>query len=235
MPILSAFILSSHSSFGQRTEYGIGIGGANYAGDLARGYHIENQNIGIQGIYRINFDQDISFKASLLYAKVSGNDSSPLDAHASIRSASFNRSILELSGTFEYHFLDYKSKHSTIRWSPYFFGGMGVAKILHLDKNKENITSLNPVLPFGGGFKYLVGKQFTASIEFGARKMWTDDFDRISGAQNLELVGYDKADTQYGNPNDNDWYHFFNVSFSYILFKIDCKYRYVPNRRLYRQ
>lgn len=234
LPILSAFLLLSQYGYGQKTEYGLGIGGVNYAGDLVRGYHIENQNFGVQGIYRINFDKDISFKTSLMFGKISASDTQPLDALASIRNSSFNRSILELSGTFEYHFLDYKSKHSTIRWSPYFFAGLGVTKIMNLDKNQENINSLHPVLPFGGGFKYLVGKQFSASIEFGARKMWTDQFDQISEARNIELVGLDKGDTQYGNPNDKDWYHFFNVSFSYILFKIDCKYQYVPNRGLYK-
>ena len=206
------------------------IGGMTYAGDLSRGFHFLDQKLGVQGFYRINFDKDVSFKASLLYGKFSGSDSDhPIDAFAQIRNASFERSILEASATLEYHFLDYKDKHSTIKWSPYFFAGFGITKILNMDEDLDNFSSIQPVLPFGLGVKHLIGKQFSVSAEFGARKMFFDELDRIS-----EGDVYDKSNTQFGNPNDKDWYHFLGISFSYIIYKIPCKYRYVPNKTLYK-
>lgn len=229
MPILSAFLLLQTFCLAQRTEFGIGIGGVSYAGDLYRGYNITNQSIGIQGLYRINFEKDVSFKAALLYGQVSDDDSKPYDALGEIRNASFDRSFFEASATLEYHFLDYKDKNSTIKWTPYFFAGFGLTKFLNLDGQTDNFSSLQPVLPFGGGVKYLIGKQFSAAIEFGARKTFFDELDGISDGD-----VYNKTNTQFGNPNDKDWYHFFNVSFSYLIFKIPCTYKYQPNRSMRR-
>jgi hypothetical protein len=38
---------------------------------------------------------------------------------------------------------------------------------------------------------------------------------------------------QYGNPKDNDWYHFAGISLSYILYNIPCIYKYIPNQSIY--
>lgn len=229
LPILSAFLLFYTFSYSQKTEFGLAVGGMNYSGDLTRGYKILDQKIGVQGLYRINFDKDVSFRLNLLYGQFSGSDSAhPIDPFAAIRDASFSRSVIEGSAIIEYHFLDYKNKHSTVKWSPYFFAGIGITKILNMDPALDNFSSLQPVIPFGGGVKHLIGKQFSASVEFGARKMFFDELDRIS-----EGDVYDKSNTQFGNPNDNDWYHFLSISFSYIIFKIPCHYRYVPNKTIY--
>ncbi|MEP2024053.1 MAG: DUF6089 family protein [Reichenbachiella sp.] len=227
LPILSAFLLIQTFCFAQKTEYGLALGGISYAGDLYRGYDITNQSLGLQGLYRINFEKDVSFKVALLYGNVSGNDSKPFDALGEIRDASFNRSFFEASATFEYHFLDYKNKNSTIRWTPYFFAGFGLAKFLNLSE-EDNFSSIQPVLPFGGGVKHLIGKQFSLALEFGARKTFFDQLDGISDGD-----VFDKTNTQYGNPNDKDWYHFFNISISYLIYKIPCTYRYVPNKSMY--
>lgn len=229
LPILSAFLLVQTLCYAQRTEFGIALGGVSYAGDLYRGYDLFNQNIGLQGLYRINFEKDVSFKIALLYGKVSGDDSKPFDALGEIRNASFSRSFLEASTTFEYHFLDYKNQNSTIKWTPYFFAGFGLTKFLNLDEQNDNFSSIQPVLPFGGGIKHLVGKQFSLAVEFGARKTFFDQLDGISDGD-----VFDKTNTQFGNPNDKDWYHFFSLSISYLIYKIPCQYKYVPNNSLYK-
>ncbi|MEO9966107.1 MAG: DUF6089 family protein [Reichenbachiella sp.] len=229
LPILSAFLLIHMISLGQKTEFGLGIGGVSYAGDLYRGYEFLNQSPGIQGIYRINIEKDVSFKIALLYGKVSGDDDNPFDALGEIRNASFSRTFLEASASFEYHFLDYKNKNSTIKWSPYFFAGFGLTKFLNLDAQNDSFSSLQPVLPFGGGIKHLIGKQFSMAVEFGARKTFFDQLDGISDGD-----VFDKTNTQFGNPNDKDWYHFFGISISYLIYKIPCQYKYVPNNSLYK-
>lgn len=229
MPILSAFLFIPFFGKAQKTEFGLALGGVSYAGDLYRGYEPLNQSIGIQGLYRINIEKDISFKMALLYGKVSGDDSHPFDSWGEVRDASFSRTFAEATATFEYHFLDYKNDNSTIKWSPYFFAGFGLTKFLNLDEQTDNFSSIQPVLPFGGGIKHLVGKQFSAAIEFGARKTFFDQLDGISDGD-----VFDKTNTQFGNPNDKDWYHFFSISISYLIYKIPCQYKYVPNNSLYK-
>lgn len=227
-PIISAFLLfSSINANGQFIEYGAGVGMLNYAGDMARGYQFKNLNPAIQGIYRLNFSQIVSLKFGLLYGKVSGSDANPTDRFAAVRNASFSRRIAEGSVTIEYHFLDYKNEKSPIRWSPYFFVGFGFTKLLDVDNTVEDISNFQPVMPFGLGIKHLIGKQFSISLEVGARKMFTDKFDGISDGDLFN------KNFQYGNPKDKDWYHFTGFSFTYILYKIPCPFRYIPNKSLY--
>ena len=170
----------------------------------------------------------MAFKFSALYGKIEGKDSGN-DPFSNLRNASFERTIAEGTVSFEYHFLDYKNDKSTIKWSPYFFAGLGFMKIFNLDEETDNFSSLQTILPVGIGFKHLIGKQFSAGIEIGARKTFFDELDGISDGD-LFNKNY-----QYGNPNDKDWYHFVGFTFSYILYKIPCNYRYIPNRTLYKR
>lgn len=226
--ILSVFLLFMvFQSQAQFLEYGGGFGVINYAGDLARGYKFTKQNLAVHGICRFNLSEILSLKAGLFYGKVRGDDQNPIDAFAAVRNASFSRTILESSLTVEYHFLNYKNEKSLIRWSPYFFGGLGFVKIFNIDNTVEDISSFQPVLPFGLGIKHLIGKYFSIALEVGARKMFTDKFDGISDG---ELFN---KNFKYGNPNDNDWYHFTGLSFTYILFKIPCPFKYIPNKSIY--
>ena len=100
-------------------------------------------------------------------------------------------------------------------------------KVFNLDKEIDDFGSIQPVIPFGIGFKHLIGKQFSIGLEFGARTTFIDGFDRISEGDPFI------KDYQYGNPNDNDWYHFAGFSITYILYKIPCPFRYIPNKTLY--
>lgn len=227
LPIISAFILCSFTSLSQKIEYGLAIGGISYTGDLQRGYNLTKQSPAIQGIYRINAAQDVAFKFTLLYGRMNGNDSQQFDALAVERDASFSRSFIEGTAGFEYHFIDYLHKNSTIKWTPYLFAGVGFANFFNLSQ-EDSFSKIQPVLPFGMGFKHLVGKQFSAAIEFGARKTFFDKLDGISGGD-----VFNKTSFEFGNPGDEDWYYFLGVSFSYILYKIPCTYRYVPNKGLY--
>lgn len=227
LPILSAFLFFSLPLFAQKTEVGLGVGTMSYSGDLYRGYNFLKQKVGVQGLYRINMDEDVSVRFALLYGNISGDDTRPFDALGGARDASFDRNILEASAVLEFHFLDYKDDRSLIRWSPYVFGGIGAIKIFNV--GADDLASIQPVLPFGAGFKHLIGKQFSLSLEFGARKTFTDMLDGVSDGE-----VFDKPTFDFGNPEDKDWYYFVGVSFSYIIYKVPCAYKYVPNKSLYR-
>ncbi|MCV9388528.1 type IX secretion system protein PorG [Reichenbachiella ulvae] len=217
----------SQFTLAQKTEWGLAVGGMSYSGDLYRGYNILKQNIGVQGQYRINHDKDVSFRFSLLYGQVSGDDSRPIDALGQVRNASFSRNLLEGSAVMEFHFLDYKNENSLIRWSPYVFGGIGAIKLFNT--GTEDINEFQPVIPFGGGIKHLVGKQWSVGLEFGARKTFTDKLDGVSDGELFNKPNFD-----FGNPEDNDWYYFVGISITYIVYKVPCAYKYVPNKSLYR-
>ena len=176
----------------------------------------------------MNLSKIVSTKFSMTFGSFSGNDDqSPIDPAANLRMASFSRSIIEIAGTFEYHFLDYKNDKSHIKWSPYTFIGFGFFKVKGHDPAIDNFSGIQPVLPFGLGFKHLIGKRFSIDLEFGARKIFFDQIDAVSDSDIFD------KNYQYGNPKDNDWYHFAGISLSYILYNIPCIYKYIPNKSIY--
>ena len=226
-----AFVISfcflSFFAESQGTEYGGGPGVLNYAGDLVRGYKITNVSPAMAVHYRMNYSKELSLKWSLLTGSIKSSEV-PLDAFARQRNASYSIRIAELSSVAEYHFLEYKHEKSRIRWTPYAFGGVGFARILKADQRREEYNNIQVVIPFGLGFKHLVGKRFSIDTEVGIRKTFFDWVDNTSYGD-----PYVK-DYQYGNPNDNDWYSFVGVSLSYIIYEIPCPFPYIPNKYMLR-
>lgn len=208
----------------QFMEFGGGPGFTNYSGDLVRGFNFNTTSIAGTVFYRMNFSEIVTLRLAATIGKAKGAET-PIDPFARERNHSFDNSILEFSSVFEYHFLDFKSEKAQFKWSPYIFGGVGVASIGDVPAGGE-VGKIQPVLPVGVGVKYLVAKKYSIGFEAGARKTFFDHLDGISdGDQTMK-------DFQYGNPKDDDWYFFTGISFSVILFNIPCPFPYVPNNSL---
>ena len=212
------FLFASGISMAQKNEFGIGIGGFNYAGDLMRGYHIENVKPGILGYYKYNFDNIFSVRGSLTGGIISGSDEKPIDPFAANRQGSFQSTIIEISGIMEYNFLDFRKGKGSIRWSPYFFTGLSCFTFFGGDQDLNGSSTVQLALPFGGGFKYAVNPSITLNLEIGIRKLF---FDHIDGFSDGDVTN---KNYQYGNKYDKDWYNFVGFSISYLLWEIPCPY-----------
>src|SRR5258706_15905247 len=107
-----AFFLASAPSraqISQRSEIGFGLGVFNYTGDLVRTYDLTTSKPAATVFYRSNISKVISFRTAITGGQIAASDKhNPLDSAAINRNASFNIFLLELSGTFEYHFLDWR-------------------------------------------------------------------------------------------------------------------------------
>ncbi len=204
--------------FAQRSEVGVGIGGINYAGDLMRGYSIENVKPGILGFYKYNFDNIFSVRASLTGGLISGSDKNPIDPFAANRQGSFQSTIVEAAAIMEYNFLDYKVEHALIRWSPYMFVGIGGFGFFGGDQNLNGTSNIQMSLPFGGGIKYAINPNITLNLEIGIRSLF---FDQLDGYSDGDITN---KNYQYGNKYDNDWYNFVGFSISYIIWDVPCPY-----------
>jgi hypothetical protein len=225
---ISFFLLFlAYTSSAQFIEFGGGFGALNYSGDLTRGIKLQNTRPALTAHYRMNFSKELSVKWALTSGILSGSEQ-PIDAFASQRDFSFQLNMTELSSVIEYHFLDYKNEKSRIRWSPYAFGGVGFTRLSNVQEPRERFNRTQTVIPFGIGFKQLVGKRFSIDAEFGFRKTFFDWLDNTSEG---DLTN---KDLQYGNPNNNDWYHFAGVTLSFILYEIPCPFPYIPNQHLLR-
>jgi len=211
-------ILFSNLAHSQKNEFGVGIGGFNYAGDLMRGYHIENVKPGIVGYYKMNLDNIFSVRASLTGGLISGSDENPIDAFAANRRGSFQSTLVEVAGLIEYNFLDYKRDKAGIHWSPYFFTGISGFTFFGGNQDLSGSSTVQLALPFGGGFKYALNPSITLNLEIGIRKLF---FDRLDGFSDGDLAN---KNFQYGNKYDKDWYNFVGFSVSYLIWEIPCPY-----------
>ena len=207
-------------------EFGGGVGVSHYSGDLNSYPRPVLSHLAGTGIYRLNFSEIVSLKFALTAGSISGNDEKPVDILGVERNYSFRHSFLEVSSVFEYHFLDYRSKNVQQRWAPYAFLGFGILKLNNTEPAFEDYSRIQPVLPMGGGVKYLLTKRLTLGLELGARKTFFDYLDGLSDGDPT-IKNY-----RFGNPNDNDWYYYSGFSITYVLYNIPCPFPYIPNRSI---
>ena len=215
---LLIFSFFTSVSYSQRNEFGIGVGGFNYAGDLMRGYHFDNVKPGILGYYKLNLDNIFSVRASLTGGLIGGSDENPIDPFASNRRASFQTTLVEVAGILEYNFLNYKANHVGVRWSPYFMAGISGFTIFGGEPDRRGNRVVELAIPFGGGFKYQISPNITFNLEIGIRKLF---FDQLDGYSDGDITN---KNYQYGNKYDQDWYNFVGLSVSYLIWDIPCPY-----------
>jgi len=218
--IFLTFCLSGSELFAQHNEIGVGLGGTNYTGDVVRTFGIKNTRPAGFLLYRRNFNDYLSLRGNLLFGGLAGSDNPPFDALAQQRDTAFNNSVLEFSAIVEYHFLDYKKNINLLCWSPYFFLGLGGAYFSAAPGPEQSYSRVQPVIPLGIGFKYILTPEFSLSVEAGARKTFFDYIDNVSDSDSF-VKNY-----EYGNAYDDDWYYFIGVSLSYTFWTIPCPYQF---------
>jgi len=209
------------------SEVGVGIGGANYKGDLAPDYRLRNNQPALTIFYRRDISSPLTLRGGLMLSHRIVDDNT-LGDHAydlpypDYRQAELRLSLAELSAVMEYNFLDYYDLRQHPRFSPYFFAGLAGlaynAKLttdnaqLQPELNKAFDTRLALAIPFGVGMKYALSKHWNLGLEFGARKLLTDKLDYLS----------EKDSKRLANPNDSDWYFYNGISLSYTFYRINC-------------
>ncbi|MCA4896466.1 MAG: outer membrane beta-barrel protein [Cytophagales bacterium] len=201
----------------QRTEIGGGLGILNYTGDLVSTFDLATSKPAATLFYRSNISRVISFRTSITGGQLAASDkNNPTDPLAVKRAASFDLFLLELSGGFEYHFLDWRDDKRKLRFTPYLFAGVGLFGISGTPNKNAEYSNVQLSIPFGGGMKYVLNPRYYISFEFGVRKTFFDYLDNISGG-NPSFKTF-----QYGNPNDNDNYFFTGITLTYTFYDIPC-------------
>lgn len=206
-----------NAQISQKSEIGGGLGVFNYTGDIVSTYDLTTAKPAVTVFYRSNLSRVVSFRTSLTGGQLAASDKdNPQDAFAKKRAASFDIFLLELSGAFEYHFLDWRDDKRKLRFTPYLFAGVALFGISGTPNKTAAYSNVQLAIPFGGGMKYVLNPKYYISFEIGIRKTFFDYLDNISGG-NPSLKNY-----QYGNPNDNDNYFFTGISLTYTFYDIPC-------------
>jgi hypothetical protein len=213
--IILILLVSSSRVLAQRSEVGFGIGAFTYTGDLARTYRLANTRPAGTMYYRNNISKVVSMRATVTAGLLAASET-PIDAFAGVRDASFSIFLLEASLGFEYHFLDWRDDKRPLRYTPYLFAGFGLFGISGHENKAAEYSTVQGVIPFGGGFKYIVNPKSYIAFEVGIRKTFFDYLDNVSGGDPT-LKNY-----QYGNPNDFDNYFFVGITFTRTFYDIPC-------------
>lgn len=201
----------------QRSEIGFGLGTFNYTGDLVRSYDFAYSQPAATIFYRSNMSKVISFRASFTAGKLAASDATdPIDPFAAQRNASFDIFLSEVSGVFEYHFLNWRDDIRRLRFTPYVFAGLALFNMSGVTNKADQYSTIQLAVPFGGGMKYVVNPKYYIALEIGIRKTFFDYLDNISDG--------DKAykNYQYGNGNDFDNYFFLGLTFTRTFYDIPC-------------
>ena len=215
--LLVSFIITGKAQITQRSEVGFGLGTFNYTGDLVRSYNFAFSQPAGTVFYRANISKVVSFRASLTAGKLSASDvSKPIDAFATQRKASFNIFLMEVSGVYEYHFLDWKDDRRRLRFTPYLFAGLALFNISGVASKTAQYSNVQLAIPFGGGVKYVLNPKYYMALEFGVRKTFFDYLDNVSDAD------VSQKNYQYGNKFDYDNYFFLGVTLTRTFYDIPC-------------
>lgn len=208
----------------QRFEYGAGIGAMHYKGDLNPQINPVLSNPGVQLLFRYNFSMVFVGRANLVLGKLTGNGTlSPNVYTSKVQPISFKTNIVEFSALGEYNFFNFRNpKNRFIFGSPYLFGGPSVF-VFNSDPVEKNaaVSTVQPAVFLGLGYKQQVNQYWNLGIEFGARFLFTDYLDNVSDRDV-------QTGQQRGNLYDKDVYSFVGINITYTIKEIICPFEYQP-------
>jgi len=205
------FSLTGHVQEGAtHFEDGINSGFTNYQGDLSGELtgSFKTQKLLLNVYITRLLGPYFSVKANFMISKLKGDDalfSSP--DYKRHRNFNFSSPLYEATARFQW--MPSGKNYNEVGMAPYLFAGLGVA-ILDIKRDWSNIDrdyfptpsdllvglaidsarSLPlsiPVIPVGGGIKYIISRSFAFTIEAAYRVTTNDYIDGFSKAANPDL------------------------------------------------
>ncbi|GAA4465375.1 hypothetical protein GCM10023093_17460 [Nemorincola caseinilytica] len=253
-------------------EIGLGLGVANYYGDLQpKLFSSSGYRPHATVVYKFFMNPRIGLRAGVSIGQVTAADSLgkvPINVK---RNLSFTSNLFEFHGGVEFNFLPVDVLRHKV--TPYVFGGIGVfyfnpfaedaggnkhflrplsteGQGLPMYPDRKQYSLVNMSFPFGGGFKFFIGKTIFVTPEVGFRYTNTDYLDDVSKsyvnmdtlfkykgslARSMSFRGnavnnWDENNPNYGyqrgDSKANDWYWFTNIT-------VTVYFRSFGNRRPY--
>jgi len=219
--IISVFTLQLTQA--QTYEIGLFAGGSNFIGDVGSTQYINPKQPVFGGIFKWNRSPRHSFRFSLLYSELVGDDKKSDDPRREERGYSFNSHIIEASAGIEFTFWEFNLHSEKTNSAPYLYTGITVAKHdnFHFDGTgsfiNDDTSSLAFGIPIVLGYKAQIARNFILAAEIGARYTFSDEIDG-SVPDAVEL--YDRF--AFGNLNNNDWYMFTGLTITYTFGETPC-------------
>ena len=231
--VFTLTLLSLSSAFAQyKKEFGGTIGFSNYLGDIGGGLKEGRQNsptdlrwqqtrYNINGYFRYKINKDFSFRGSINYTRLSGDDKNSTNPQRVARNLSFKTDLTEIMGTVEWNFYQQtkmsprtsivsKGGKKRLDFRAYIFTGIGGVYFnprAELNGKSYNLRALETegvkyspftyAVPVGLGFAYTLNKNLRLGMDFSYRFTGSDYIDDVSGR--YKLNSYIDAEN---NPTD---------------------------------
>lgn len=225
----TAFLIISavFSSQAQTYEIGAMIGGANYIGDVGKTTYINPNTIALGGIFKWNRSPRHSFRGSLLYAKIKGDDAKSGNSRKEQRGYSFENSISEISIGLEFNFWDFNVHNLKNVSTPYLYTGLtsfvyDVSGTLDRGddavKKESSQIGIDIAIPMVVGYKTRLAHNAMIGFEIGARYTFTDNLDGSNALKKDD----NRPNLQFGNINSDDWYVFTGITLTFTFGRLPC-------------
>lgn len=214
------FISTAFMAHSQTYEIGGIIGGVNYIGDVGKTNYINPQTLGVGGIFKWNRSPRHSFRASVLIAKIEGDDAKSSENRRIQRDYSFENTIKEVSIGLEYTFWDFDVHSGKTISTPYLYTGLTYFRYDALYKKYDNTIvkygdAGSFAIPMVLGYKANLHTNAMIGLEIGARYTFTDNMDGSNPGKKYK-------GNEFGNVNSDDWYVFTGITVTFAFGRKPC-------------
>lgn len=195
--------LKAQESVVQEGEFGIGLGGSHYFGDLNTRASLNRPKMAASVFFRKNLGNYIAVRLGASFAQLGYSDKyNDFNKQMFTRNLSFNSKVWELSLQGDFNFFRFMPGEPDYSFTPYITFGAGIftydpyaylrgEKILLRPLNTEGqgstlypdrkpYSSMAISIPFGGGVKYAFNDRFNIGFEVLYRFTNTDYLDDVS-------------------------------------------------------
>ena len=200
---VSGSTLTAQNSIVQEGEFGIGIGGAHYFGDLNTRARLNRIKPAATIFFRKNFGNYISGRIGASFAQVGYSDIyNTHNEYMYRRNLSFNSNVWELALQGDFNFFRFMPGEPEYSFTPYVTLGIGVfsfdpyaylkgAKVYlrplgtegqgsAMYPNRRQYSTMAISFPIGAGIKYSINDRINIAFEILHRITNTDYLDDVS-------------------------------------------------------
>ena len=252
----------------QYNSIGFSLNAMNYFGDVVPVTNFTSLRFGATRVgagvsITRRFYPRLSGRFGLSYGRISGSDAKATDGVSDPdaifrrnRNMDFRNDIIEASAVAIFDLIENRNNYlKRPDFVPYVFAGVAGfynnpqglysdgtyvdLQPLKTEGQSSAYSKYQVSIPFGGGIRYRINRNFDASLEIGWRKTFTDYLDDVSTnyAPNTSLsstyqqyfgrditlsrsgqfAGFDNAGNKRGTSDKTDWYIVTGVTLNYIL------------------
>jgi hypothetical protein len=194
---------NAQNSVVQEGEFGFGLGGSHYFGDLNTQGRLNRIKAAASVFFRKNFGNYIALRLGASFAQVGYSDQyNTHNEYMYKRNLSFNSKVWELALQGDFNFFRFMPGEPQYNFTPYITLGAGIFTYdpyaylrnekIHLRElgtegqgsslypDRKQYSSMAISIPFGAGIKYAINERFNIAFEVLHRFTNTDYLDDVS-------------------------------------------------------